>query len=301
VPKRQNGRVLWFVGAVLLLAALYLGACFAVARVSLRPPRAPLFLSPGLIGAPQTDGVVEGRQGLRLSAWWIDRDDPEFVAVLAHGYLVNRSEPVAIAAWLWRRGGACLVFDFPAHGGSPGREVGFGWDEREDVLGAFRAARERYPQGRLVFWGSSMGAAAGVFACAELEAACRPEAMILDHPFGRLTTAVDGWWQLIGGRRLAILLRPARWFAQALAGLDLDLDVADALRRCDGVRVLMVTGVRDTILPPAEAARLAAAHPGVEHMAFDGHHSEARFLYPDRYFAAIEGFLGLPGEAGHAR
>lgn len=283
----------WALAIVLSLGALYLAGCFVVARVSVSPPRVPLFLSPGLLGAPQETVRFEGRDGLTLVGWWMHRETPRVVAVMTHGYCVNRSEPVPVAHWLWRHGAACLMFDFPAHGDSQGREVGFGWKDRLDVLAALRLARERYPQSRIVFWGSSLGAAAGAFASAEAEEAVRPAALILDCPFGLLSRAIDGWWKFVGGARLARALRPVAWFSRALTGLRPNqIDVAHALASLPDVPVLIITGARDTILPPGEAQRLAAASPSARLVSFEGcHHSEPRYLQPDRYRDVLETFL----------
>lgn len=283
----------WALGVVLSLGALYLGGCFLVARVSVRPPRVPLFLSPGLLGAPQETVRFEGREGLMLVGWWMDQPSPGVVAVMTHGYCVNRSEPAPVAHWLWRHGAACLMFDFPAHGDSQGREVGFGWKERLDVLAALRIARARYPAARIVLWGSSLGAAAGAFACAEAEPSHRPSAMILDCPYGRLSRAIDGWWKFVGGRRLARFLVPVAWFSRVLTGLrPRRIDVAAALAACPDVPALVISGARDTILPPDEARRLEAASPSATLVTFEGcHHSEPRYLQPDRYREALETFL----------
>lgn len=275
------------------LCALYLCGCFLVARLSVRPPRVPLFLSPGLLGAPQETVRFLGRDGLTLVGWWTHQDAPRMVAVMTHGYCVNRSEPVPIAHWLWQHGAACLTFDLPAHGDSQGNEVGFGWKDRLDVLAALRLARERYPEAKIVYWGSSLGAAAGAFACAEAADAIRPSALILDCPYGLLSRAIDGWWKFVGGQRLAQVLRPVAWFSRALTGLrPHQIDVADALAARPETPVLIVAGARDTILPDAEARRLASASPASRLASFEGcHHSEPRYLHPERYRDALEAFL----------
>ena len=101
----------WIIGISAVLV-LYFLALVLVAMVSLRPIRIPFFLSPGALGLPQQSVRFKSADGLELRGWWMHRESPNSVAVLCHGYMMNRSEPIPLAKRLWEEGVACLIFDF---------------------------------------------------------------------------------------------------------------------------------------------------------------------------------------------
>ncbi|MCE9560017.1 MAG: lysophospholipase [Armatimonadetes bacterium] len=274
-----------FLGVLILL---YFGGLFLVARFSVRPIRTPLFLSPGLMGTAQENIEFEGRDHLLLKGWWLPNPTSKVVVVFAHGYLMNSSEPAAVAANLWQDGYAALLFDFPGHGRSPSANVTFGIREREDVRAAVEYARSRMPEAKIVVWGSSMGAAATSLAAREIPV----DAMILDSVFTDLRTASDGWWEFLGGNYLRMLLSPAKVFSKLIAGVDLDsANITEALKQTS-CPVLMPHGDADVLVPISEAHKNAAARDGIRLDIYPGcNHSEGRWIFPAEYYMNLGSFL----------
>lgn len=268
--------------AIVLL--LYLGVLFAVARFSVRPFRTPLFFSPGLMGIPQENVQIPGRDGLKLAGWWLPNPTAKTVILLVHGYMMNMSEPSAVAAELHKRGYACLLIDFPGHGRSPSAVVTLGVREALDVTGAVGWIREKMPDAKVVVWGSSMGAAATALASRSVAL----DGMILDSVYAELMQAAQGWWRFLGGSTLQFFLGPAVVFARILAGIHLsEGHVRQALTET-AIPVLLAHGDADTMVPLAEAQKNQATRPGIELDVYPNcNHAEGRWVHSARYYQRL--------------
>lgn len=274
-----------------IAVGIYIAVMLAAAWFSLHPIRTPYLISPGAMGAPQEE--VEFASGdITLRAWWVDAPDSTCVVVLAHGYMMNRSELAPIAWQLWRRGYACLMPDFRAHGRSGGRKCTLGLREADDLVAAVNYARSRRPGTRIVLLGSSMGAAAGAIACGQHPGIA--DALVLDSAYGRLSGAVVGWWRFLGGQPLAWLLGPTVAIAAPLAGFNpYKVDVSRCLAAAGPLPLLVLHGDRDNLALGAEAQRNFDAAVGPKSLVwFHGHrHCEGRWEDPQRYSDALFAFL----------
>src|SRR2546421_5982599 len=170
---------------ILVALGLYFLALILVSWMSIHPFRTPIFISPGALGKPQEDVEFSTSDGIRLRGWWSEAPAAKAVAVLSHGYVMNRCELTPLAAQLVDAGCSAFVYDFRAHGKSDGRICGFGVREAEDVRAAVAFVRQRAPSAKVVLIGSSMGAAASAFALATHEALA--DALILDSSYSKLS------------------------------------------------------------------------------------------------------------------
>jgi alpha-beta hydrolase superfamily lysophospholipase len=278
--------VVWLFVAI---GAYLLVICF-IAWLSLHPMRTPLFLSPGVLGAPQEEFEIPSTDGVTLKCWWVQAVGARTVAVLCHGYVMNRSELTPVAYWLWKRGVTSLLFDFRAHGHSRGGVSTVGWKEGNDVAAAIREARRRVPGARILLIGSSMGSAACAFAVA---GGAEADAIVLDSCYSLLTRASLGWWRFLGGHALSWILGPTVLFAGPLAGINpFKIDVGQALRKVK-CPVLLLHGRHDNLAQPREADRnLAALGDRGEIVWFDDcGHSEFRWAQPESYYQELQAFL----------
>lgn len=276
---------LWFaIGAYVLLL---LGICL----ISARPPRVPVFFAPGTLGLPQQDVELQSADGIQLHGWWIEAPDSEVVAVLVHGYLMNRSELCPLAVWLRLRGISSLAFDLRAQGKSAGQWCTFGRDEAQDVLAGVRFARERCPSAKIVVIGSSMGAAAAALALHDDPKYA--DAMVLDCCYSRLWVACLGWWHFLGGRVLQSLLAPTVVLGPLVTRVNpFSVDVARALSN-SRAPVLLIHGTCDRIAPPSEANRnLDACGSRGRLVWMEGcDHAEGRWTQPEKYLETLNEFL----------
>jgi len=286
----------WY-GWVLVALGVYVGLLVILSLVSIHPYRIPFWISPGTLGAPQEEVVYGSADGQPLRGWWMQNDGSNKVAILAHGYVMNRCELAPEAFWLWQRGFSCLLIDLRCHGKSGGRRCGLGAYEKGDVQAAVQFARGQVKDAKILLVGSSMGSVACAMALADDNKLA--DALVLDSAFGRLPSAILGWWRFVGGNWLAVLLSPIPLVAWPLAGFNpFKIDVRTSLLKIGPeTPVLMIHGRKDTLALPSEASRNFEAIRGPkQELWFDRcGHSEGRWLYPELYRAALQEFLDKHG------
>jgi pimeloyl-ACP methyl ester carboxylesterase len=280
--------------AVAVVLALYLLVLLIVAWVSVHPFRTPCFLSPAQLGAPQ-EQVEFLSDGNTLRGWWVPADQAKSVVVLAHGYMMNRSEMTPEAYALWKRGVSCLVFETRAHGRSGGSVCTIGNLERNDIRAAVAFARGRCPGVKVAVVGSSMGSAATALALGDdpnfLDAA------VLDSAYSRLPSAILGWWRFLGGEPLKNLFAPTVILAAPLVGFNpYKIDVSKALEKVT-IPLLFLHGEKDSLALPSEARRNFEAAKGPKSIVwFAGcGHSEGRWEQAEKYHEALLGFFEAQG------
>lgn len=273
------------------MLALYILVLLGVAWFSLHPIRIPIFISPSFLGSPQEPVQFPSENGPLLKGWWVAADQPRCIAVISHGYMMNRAEMAPVAHKLRSIGVSSLLVDLRAHGWSGGKKSGLGYNERHDVLGAIAFARSRHPGLPIILIGSSMGAAASAFALGD-----RPDAaqgLVLDCAYSRLPSAVLGWWRFLGGKVLAFIFAPTTSIAGPLAGFNpYRVDVARHLSRVTAP-VLLIHGDKDTLALPAEAERNYAACAGEAELVWmrGCGHAEGRWIRSEEYFEALLRFV----------
>ncbi len=276
---------------ILVALSLYLAVLLFAVWLSLHPFRTPVFISPGSLGTPQADLEVETEDGIKVRGWRVDHPNPKGIAVLAHGYMMNRSELTPLAAWLYARGWSSMLLDLRAHGRSGGRRSTFGVKERRDIAAAVKQAKSEVPGVPVVLIGSSMGAAASAFALAE--EADLADGLVLDSAYSRLPEAVLGWWYFLGGGFLRLLLAPTVLLAAPMVGFNpFRVDVARALQGLE-TPVLILHGDADTLATPWHARRNCAASRNAGEIVWltGCGHSEGRWIHPDTYHQALSVFL----------
>jgi len=292
--------------------AIYILILFLLAWISLHPYRIPIFLSPGGLGCPQEDVEFQTSDGITLRGWWVDaspntstlsslgapsRDDSALtapsgvVAIISHGYMMNRSELSPLAMLLASKGISSLYYDFRAHGRSGGKKSFLGYRERLDVAAAVALARQKMPGCKIVLMGSSMGAAASAMAAGDDPTI---NALVLDCAYSRLPSAVLGWWRFLGGPVLAAILSPTPLLCAPIAGFNpYRIDVAESLKKAGNMPVLFFHGEQDNLALPSEARRNQAACQGPTKIVwFPGcGHAEGRWVYPTIYNEELSAFL----------
>ncbi|MDR3639611.1 MAG: alpha/beta fold hydrolase [Isosphaeraceae bacterium] len=181
--RRRGLRLLIAVPAVWLLVS------FCVAYGLTRRPR-PWFAEP----VPTVGwGTLEARRirtsdGHELGAWFArGRDGAPSVLVL-HGNRGSRRNVLDRAELFASAGCSVLLVSLRAHGDSTGDFNDIGLSARHDVVAAVGLLEQLRPGRPVVIHGTSMGAAAALFAAEEL--ARRVDGYILECPYQDLKTAV---------------------------------------------------------------------------------------------------------------
>jgi len=261
-----------------------------LAVAAVRPPRAPLFLTPFDPQVPYASVSFCSRDGTPLAGWWLSNPQARGVAVLCHGYVANRCEVLGVALELHRMGFSCLLFDFRAHGESGGRTTTIGVREVQDALGAVDfAAQFGLP---ILLFGSSMGGAVAIMTAARDE---RVGALITDSAYARLRWAADTWWEAGFGKVLGWLCRPVKYLAVLFTGTRLsDAEPVREIGKIAPRPLLLIHGDRDHLVPVEHAYALyqAAGEPRALWIASGSGHVQARVDQPEKYYAQIAEFVG---------
>ncbi|MGQ9540302.1 MAG: alpha/beta hydrolase [Armatimonadota bacterium] len=260
-----------------------------LAVASVRPPRAPLFLTPFDLQIPYDPVVFPSRDGIPLSGWWLSHPQARGVAVLCHGYLANRCEVLGVGLELYRMGFSCLLFDFRGHGESGGRVTTVGAKEVNDALGAVDfAAQFGLP---ILLFGSSMGGAVAIMTAARDK---RVGAVITDSAYARLSQAVDTWWEAGFGKLIGKLCRPVKYLALLFTRTSLsDAEPVREIARIAPRPILLIHGDRDHLVPLQHAYALyqSAGKPRILWIANGSGHVRARVDQPENYYEQITQFI----------
>ena len=267
------------------------------------PRRDPPRVTPGDLGLPYESMLVLS-DGIPLPAWFIPArgGEPGPAVVLVHGWESARDRTLPMVVFLHAAGFHCLTFDVRGHGANPGEDLPLSAGEfGRDALAGFRALVERPEVTIAAIAGHSMGGIGAILAAA---ADTRVGAVVAtSSPAGpyRLTR------QTFRLARLPIpdpIAYPLAWlttrvYLRPRGHVVADISATAAIVRYDGP-VLLVHGDDDTVVPPSNMDRLAAAARAARSGEADaapvetllvpgGQHS---WLYEDeRYRRAVAGFL----------
>ncbi|THF68108.1 alpha/beta hydrolase [Deinococcus sp. Arct2-2] len=260
--------------------------------------------TPAQLGVEYTDTTVSTPVG-EMPAWHIPpigkkaSGESDTLIIVIHGHGGQRSQALRMLPALQRTGAGSLFVTFRNAFGAPRIGKGYhslGDAEAEDVLAALEWAKANGYR-RAVLYGFSMG---GNVALSVLREKFQPFpvpvlGVMLDCP------ALD-WRDVIlwQGRRFGlppIMARQTALFVQRLvtrrSGQDFDaVDQLQAAPRFT-VPILLFHGTRDRTIPIAQADALAAARPDIVeyHRVEGGKHIRVWNINPDKYDAAVEGFV----------
>lgn len=278
----------------ILFGTLLAGFCvcvFLAGSVLIAP--APASIPDTALRLPHETVEFRGPSGNVVHGWFVPAaSDARGTIVLMHGVRANRLSMVGRAEILHRAGYAVVLFDFQAHGESPGDHITMGWLESGDARAAVAYARSRAPGQFVGAIGVSLGGAAALLGAEPLAV----DALVLEAVYPDIEAATANRLSMrFGGpgRVLAPLLllqlKPRLGIGPS------DLTPISALSRVH-VPVLIIAGGADRHTTPADSARLFAATPepkqlwmipGAAHVdfaAYAGQAYEARVL---SFFASV--------------
>ena len=138
---------------------------------------------------------LETSDGEEIGTWFAQGQADRPSVLVLHGHGGRRSNSLARSKLLASYGCAVLMITLRAHGDSTGNVDDVGFTARRDVYAAVAFLDRRCPGRPIVVDGSSMGAAAAIFAAGAL--GHRVAAYILESPYQDLKTAV---WNRIDNR-----------------------------------------------------------------------------------------------------
>ena len=139
---------------------------------------------------------IKTHNGYTLDAWHIGVANPQGIVLLFHGYGGRKSSLLKNSEAFNQFGYDTILVDFYGSGNSDGNSTTIGHLEGEDVRNVYNFVSSEYPSAKIVLYGFSMGAVAVLRSVAELEV--KPEGIIIEAPYGRLSSSVENRFQLMG-------------------------------------------------------------------------------------------------------
>ena len=294
-PHYACGMRRWVILFGMLLAGFCVGV-FLAGSVLIAPM--PVSIPDTALPLPHETIEFRGPSGNVVHGWFVPfASDALGTIVLMHGVRANRLSMVGRAEMLHRAGYAVLLFDFQAHGESPGDHITMGWLESGDARAAVAYARSRAPGQFVAAIGVSLGGAAALLG----EEPLAVDALVLEAVYPDIQAATAnrlGMRSGGAGRLLAPLLllqlKPRLGISSA------DLAPISAISRIH-VPVLIIAGGEDRHTTPADSARLFAAAPepkqlwmipGAAHVDFARYAGQA---YEERVLSFFAAVIRNPG------
>lgn len=247
------------------------------------------------IGAPPQDFPAESIQihsesGSDLQCWFVRGSEKCGGVVLLHPLHANRLAMLGRAEFLWRAGYSVLLFDFQAHGESPGDQITFGYLESRDARAAVNYLKERLPGAPVAVIGCSLGAAAAVLGDKPLGA----KAVVLEAMYPTIENAVQNRLRMRTGplgRPLSLLL-----LLQIRPRLGITTDDLRPIAYISdlGAPVLIIAGTKDQHTTIEESQQIfEQAAPPKEFWAIEGAmHVDFHRFTREAYEKRILEFLG---------
>ncbi len=193
------------------------------------------------------------KTGRPLSGWLIPGNHDFGGILLMHGVRSNRKQMIDRAVFLKETGYTILLFDFQAHGESPGDNVTFGYLESKDAEAAFTYLKNQLTKKTIGVIGVSLGGAAAILG----DVSVRADALVLESVYSTLRKAVQNRMSIHLGKFGLYLSPLISWQIEPRLGFNPNqLSPIESLSKIN-IPILIIAGTED------------------EHTTFD----ESRYMY----------------------
>lgn len=175
----------WLLAATAAMVLAWAASGWVVGLRLTRRARAPYAERPP---AGYRDVRLRTADGLSIGAWQRDHPRARAAVVLAHGNGSSLAALLDEAESFFQMGCSVLPISLRAHGDSDGEHNDMGLSARRDVAAAVRHLRATCRRCPVIVYGSSLGAAAALFAAPSLGP--RTHGYVLVAPYAELREAV---------------------------------------------------------------------------------------------------------------
>ena len=243
----------------------------------------------------RTDVYIDSFDSLKLHASFIPAKEPsEKYVILIHGIWDNHEANGVYAEHYLEKGFNCLLPDLRGFGQSEGKYIGYGLDDRKDILEWINWIIQRNPESVILLHGMSMGAATTLMTTGEF----LPENVkgaIADSSYTTLPEEFAGTYRKFKGSVLPIPLAIAimRLMIRIRSGFDInDVRPIDAVKRST-TPTLFIHGDDDTFIDPHMCSRLYEAANCPKHycIILGAEHIQGVVLDPFNYWAKVDTFI----------
>ena len=283
--RKSRIRKLIFITVILLVA----GLCFSwfVGGSLIAPANRAVTLPTDFAG---TEVNFPSASGATLRGNFLKGQPGRGIVILMHGVRGNRGAMAKHAQFLHAHGYSVLLFDFQAHGESPGRKITSGYLESMDASAAVDFARKQMPGERIAILGASLGGAATLLA----EPPLQVDAMILEMVYPDIHRAVKNRIAIVLGNWGRIFSPLLTWQIKPRVGVSADWLTPE--RRIASIRcpklIIGAANDRHTTLADTRSLFAAAAEPKelwiIENAAHENLYARTGPEYEQRILAFLE-------------
>jgi alpha-beta hydrolase superfamily lysophospholipase len=279
----------WKVLGALFMAAMIVSAIMVwlIGGTLVAPANHPVGQPPASLHAENV--TFPSDSGTTVHGWFVAGQPGKGAIVLMHGVHADRETLVARAEFLSREGYSALLFDFQAHGESPGKVITFGYLESRDATAAVNFMRQKLPAEKLGIIGISMGGAAALLARPPLPV----NAMVLESTYPTIYLATEdrlaarfGWLGKLATPLLLCQLKPR-------LGIGLEDLKPEERARTIPIPKFFIAGTtdRNTTIEESKAMFAAAAGPKQSWWVDGAAHVDLCHFAPAEYKKRVLAFL----------
>lgn len=215
-------------------------------------------------------------------------------AICIHGYREEGSYVGHFARHYAERGWNVLIPDLRCHGRSEGEYIGFGWEDRLDMVAWCAWIARRDPEARIILHGVSMGAATALMTTGG-PVIDNVRGVISDCAFSRVPDLFRFVYQKRGYRYGPYAPAFAALRAAVRRRAKYDLRKADAVAavRSSRTPTLFIHGVADELVPAVMTAELYenARCPKEFLWVPKAGHARASLVEPELYWGKVDDWL----------
>jgi fermentation-respiration switch protein FrsA (DUF1100 family) len=241
------------------------------------------------IGEPPSDLNAIDIQFDGVRGWFVAGREGVPCVLLMHGVRADRRSMIERARILRQAGYSSLLFDFQAHGESPGQLITFGHLESANARSAVTLLRTQFNCTKVAAIGQSLGGAAALLGDGPIQA----DTLVLESVYPTIDEAVADRLQIRLGS-VGSILAPLLTL-QIKPRLGVDPHALQPISRIGSFHhpVLIMAGTEDQHTRIEEARRLyGAANEPKEFWAVPGAaHVDLQKFSPDAYRQRLLGFL----------
>lgn len=232
-------------------------ATFSIGSILLSPSHTSIGTIPVALKAKNVN--FASKMGNQLSAWLVMGDSEHGGVLLMHSVRSNRREMIERAIFLNQNGYSVLLFDFQAHGESPGNNITFGYLEAQDAEAAFTYLEQQLEVKSVGVIGISLGGASAILS----NVSQRANALVLEAVYPTLEEAVQNRVSMRFGKIGRYLSSLIIWQIEPRLGFDPKLlSPINSLAKAE-VPVFIISGTEDKHTTLTESKRMynAASKP----------------------------------------
>ena len=232
----------------------------------------------------------QSQNGNELSGWYLEGSAELGGVLLMHGVRSNRLQMLNRAKFLNKAGYSVLLFDFQAHGESPGKYITFGYLESGDATGAFNYLKNQLSNKSIGVIGVSLGGAAALLG----EVSYKADALILESVYPTIEEAVSNRLAMRVGFFSKLLSPLLLWQMEPRLGFSAAcLRPIDHIANTEGA-IFIIAGEKDLHTTLSESQRLykTANEPKEIWVIANAAHIDFCRFKPDLYRNRVLDFLG---------